>query len=217
MKCDGFEKVEGGYSVKMLGGTVFYSDSEVLTIREDVKAENKKVKRVKKSTTASQSRAEDSGMYYDKSGRFSYKIPEGWSLGDMSVEGVKYKAAFTTSMTGFKHVITIQDEQDDNPLDKYVEANVEGLKEAKAAIAEETGVKLEFTKTKPEKFTTDSGIEGLKMSIEYEIEGDFLRQILYFFERENGMKYLACGTTLAIEASYYEPLFDASIKTFQFK
>jgi hypothetical protein len=138
---------------------------------------------------------------------FSYALPEGWAVRDFP--GYKYKISTGPAAEQFAPNVLVVDEAFPGSLEDYVKASIEGMHKMIA------GVNI----ISQNDFTTEDSTRGIKVVSEREDSTSGtprkLRQIGYYFDAGNGKKLIAMATTLQNKADQFEPVFDATMKTFK--
>jgi hypothetical protein len=90
--------------------------------------------------------------FYEEEGGFSYDPPTGWAL--KSIPGFEYKFAVGPEVDGFSPNINVVEEPFSGSVDAY-------MVEAKKTLSQILGGNLSILSE--EKFTTEDGLEGLRM------------------------------------------------------
>jgi hypothetical protein len=141
--------------------------------------------------------------HVEKAGGFSFVPPEDFTLKELP--GMKYKAAIGPPADGFAPNIVFVEEAHKGTLAEYVEANKKGLKMTFKNYKEvlEKNIK------------TDGGAECAILRIQRDENGKALRQTFYFLEASPERKIVATSSTLASGAAKWEPILEASVKTFR--
>jgi hypothetical protein len=152
------------------------------------------------SLTAADKKAE---RHVEKAGGFSFVPPDNFILKELP--GMKYKAAIGPPADGFAPNIVFVDEAHKGTLAEYVEANKKALKTTFKNYKEVTQKNLK----------TDSGAECAMLRIQRDENGKALRQTFYLFELSPEKKMVATVSILASAAEKWEPILEASVKTFR--
>jgi len=147
-------------------------------------------------------KADDPNRHYEKEGGFSYIPPEGWEIAEYP--GLKYRIYRGEVENQFAPNINVVDEQYDGYLEYYVDANIEAMRDFVEG----------FNLVEREQFVTNDGARSIKLTVEGEHYQRLLRQYFYFFDGDE-KKFIVTCSTLANSAKDFEPLFDASVKTFR--
>ena len=134
---------------------------------------------------------------------FSVVPPESWQVVDYP--GLKYKVFMGPRENGATPNINFADEIYNGSLDDYVDLNVEALKKYLG------DVEIIYRGS----FVTLKNLESKKIIAITEQQGYLLRQSLYFFPGENGLKMAVACTALASSGEKYDRIFDDSMKTFE--
>lgn len=134
---------------------------------------------------------------------FSFVPPPGWEV--RPFPGLKFRAAVGPPAAGFAPNINIIDDVNPLPLDDYVQANLNGLRQ----------MTQNFRLVRQEAFKTAEGLEGGRLIGENDQQGRRLRQTSYFFAR-GGTKYVVTCSALAEGGEQFDPVFEATMKTFRF-
>ncbi|AGT42529.1 hypothetical protein [Treponema pedis] len=133
----------------------------------------------------------------DKSGNFTFIMPDGWTA--VNVSGAQYKLAAGLTIENFTQNISAVREKYSGTLEEYVE-------EAKKNI-------LNSEILKEEEFGNDYNAEAKKIVFETVYENLLLKQYLYIFKIDNVCFLFTCSC-LADEPEEIEDVFDESMKTF---
>jgi hypothetical protein len=141
--------------------------------------------------------------HVEKAGGFSFVPPEDFLLKELP--GMKYKAAIGPAAGGFAPNIVFVDEAHKGTLAEYVEANKKGLKMTFKNYKEISEKNLK----------TDAGAECAMLRIQRDEKGKALRQTFYFFELSPERKMVATASTAVGAGEKWEPILEASVKTFR--
>ena len=150
--------------------------------------------------------------YRDAGGGFSYDIPDEWSLTDFP--GLKYKVARGKAdpVNNFSPNINIVDEAYSGSLnDYYVAYKANMMKYIK-----------NFTIAFEGRFTTDSGLAGIKMVALSTQQNMELRQTVYLFVGNSKCYVITCSIDtnrydtfgMEVQSARFDSLFDRSISSF---
>ena len=140
----------------------------------------------------------------EEAGGFSFVPPEGWQT--RLFPGLKYKIVFGTPANGFAPNINVVDEQFKGTLDAYVDASAATIQR----VLKNAHV------VKRDAFKTDDGTAGVRQVVEDEQQGKKLRQVFFFFGRDD-TKFVATCSTLADGGEKLDGAFETSMKSFRFE
>ena len=144
-------------------------------------------------------KAEDPRRHFEKEGGFSFVPPEGWEM--KSGDSLKYKLATGPVSQGVPVNLQVVDRPFPGTVDDFVRSIVRPLS---MTLPDANIVKRET-------FQAYKDLHGIKMVIEV---GE-VRQSCYFFGKGPN-KFMVTGTSPTREAARFEPIFDATLKTFRF-
>jgi hypothetical protein len=122
--------------------------------------------------TPSPTTTQDPDRYYSSDSSFSVVMPEGWDTQDM---GMKNEALVMSSPTGGLMNILFQSDTSSLPLPDYADALIQFMK----------GMFPDLVASNQETRVTATGLDYIRMEIEYENNGIPVKQIVYFFENGN--------------------------------
>jgi hypothetical protein len=147
--------------------------------------------------------------HLEPSGAFSFCPPDGWSL--MEKEGYKYKILHGPRGQVFTPNINIRDEANGAPLADYVSASVKEILTNYEKIGA-TSVKL----LEQSNFATTKRTAGIRNAFRTEYKGLMIRTLQYYFNGKDGHKLIVTCTSLEEEKATLDPIFDRTLKSFQF-
>ena len=157
------------------------------------------------SVSASSSRAE---VYSDSIAGFSYNVPDDWVL--KPVSGGKFKVAFGKVSEGEPANVDIILTKCDHSLRSCL---TEDLKDMAKAYEKSGYTDFRVIDTTP--FETAQPQHGIKGTIEAKRpDGKRLRQSLYFFEREDGSKFVVSCSAIDV-GNKYDAIFDKILRSFR--
>ncbi len=150
-----------------------------------------------------------SQQYVAPDGEFSYSIPNGWVLRDVTWSP-KFKSAYGQSIDGFAPSINVSDESFSGTLDDYVASSLRIL----PTQYEKMGIK-NFQVLDRSNFVTDAKQRGIKVITKSDKDGREARLTFYFFDGKNGKKFVVTCIASAQEGEVYDKIYDKSMKTFK--
>lgn len=138
---------------------------------------------------------------------YSYEVPDGWTIKDSVVDGIKYKKAWGQKVDELTPTIDVgfEDIKKGITMEKFVTSFEKELKKQFEG----------FKVTKREEFKTDSGLKGLKIVAEIPVQGKNVYEINYFFKSRNKSKmfnFTCAGATS--KAATCEVIFDKAAQSF---
>lgn len=139
----------------------------------------------------------------DLGGGYTLILSENWSV--KRFPGTTYKILITQSINNFFPNINLVEDEFSGSMDKYVASSLEILQQGYNA-----------RKVREASFSADNA-DGVKLTVDTEINGKKLRQIFYFFQNSVGQKVVVRATSGRRSASALEEEFDAILKTFRVK
>ncbi|MDR0320654.1 MAG: hypothetical protein LBI28_04055 [Treponema sp.] len=141
------------------------------------------------------------GRYYERTGGYSIRLPETWSV--VEFPGLKYKVIVGPVENDFRLSINFVDENFAGQLDGYIDASLE-------AVSNIHG----FTLVQRGEFVTLNNLKGERVEIGVFQNNRNIRLIFYFFPGKGDKKLVVtAGVPSEVADSYYET-FDEIIKTF---
>ncbi len=146
--------------------------------------------------------AVEPGRHVEPAGRFSYTIPDGWTT--RKIAGLTdYHILFGPPGETYVPNANFQHENYSGTLDDYVALNIQGLKDG--------GLDFQITQ-QPEPFTTDTQLEGRRLIIDLNDDGQRVRQT-FFFIRHPPRMYVITASALSEGGEAFDGLFDALAKS----
>jgi hypothetical protein len=133
-------------------------------------------------------------------GGYSLNPPENWTV--KRFPGATYKIVITQPVNNFLPNINLVEDEFSGSMDKYVASSLEILQQSYNA-----------KKVKEASFSADNA-DGVKLTVDTEINGTKLRQIFYFFQNSVGQKVVVRATSGRRSASALEIEFDSILHTF---
>lgn len=135
-------------------------------------------------------------------GGFAFTVPDGWQVREFP--GLKYKIAHTAPTNGFAPNLNVLDEQFPGSIEDYAAANLKTL----------ARVFAEFRNLGQSPFVTNAGLKGVRLVTQARQQKFLLRQIYYFLPGKGDKKYVVTFSALLEDGAKYDPVVDASVKTF---
>jgi hypothetical protein len=132
-------------------------------------------------------------------GGYSLNPPENWTV--KRFPGATYKIVITQPVNNFLPNINLVEDEFSGSMDKYVASSLEILQQSYNA-----------KKVKEASFSADNA-DGVKLTVDTEINGTKLRQIFYFFQNSEGQKVVVRATSGRRSASALEIEFDSILHT----
>lgn len=139
-------------------------------------------------------------------GNFVYKIPAAWTQ-KLDTSKSKYPLAFGPTTGDFTSNLNAVDESYTGTIQDYVDGNLKSLKDFK-----------NFKIVERSAFTTDSGLQGVKLVTEHNNFNErWLRQVFYFLRGSKAGQYLILTSTAPLSVAVeQQPIFDAILRTFRY-
>ena len=145
--------------------------------------------------------------YSPPGGEFSFVPPENWVMREMP--GFKYQFAFGPITNKFTPNINFVDQNVPSSIDDFVAGNLQALQQM--ARDENRSLKI----ISQGEFTTDSNRSGARVVTETAYEGNPVRQMFYFFQGKDDIKFVITCTVPAEGGQAFDKICDSSIKTFR--
>lgn len=147
----------------------------------------------------------DGGRITETAGGFSYIPPAGWILGTGApFNTLKYRGYVGDLDGGLKGALIAQDANSPKAFDAFVQ-------DAIIEYQKQTPTPNVLSNTA---FITNSGLQGAKVVLEITQNGALQRQVFYMFAGMGDQKRIVVAGWLASAGDRYEPVTDASMKTF---
>jgi hypothetical protein len=141
--------------------------------------------------------------HIDEAGGFSFAPPDGWTA--RPFPGMKFKVVAGPVASGFAPNIVVTDEPFGGSVDEYVQQSLR--------VGPRVLKNLRVVSQDP--FRTASGLQGMRVAIEHDMNGKRLRQLQYIFDRAR-TKYVLTCSVLAADGDARDATFDDCMKTFRF-
>ena len=141
--------------------------------------------------------------YTETEGGYSICPPLYWYI--IEIPGFKYRIIYTDPINGFSPNINFINETFYGSLSQYIESANQNLKMVYPDLELMNG----------ETFIINSGIIGYKQIFINSISGNLLRQFSYCFKSDDKVWIITCTVNNG-NGSRFEPIFDESVKTFEF-
>lgn len=139
----------------------------------------------------------------EPAGGFKFMIPEGWATAEFP--GFNFKICRGIPSAGFAPNIAVIDETFDGSVEDYVTAC--------SAPMEKDAQGFKMLEKKP--FSSDSGIQGIKLVFDSKWDGKQLMQTQYYFKGIKGKMLVITCSVLPEDGPKFANTFDAAMKTFQ--
>jgi len=147
----------------------------------------------------------DAARITEAAGGFSYIPPAGWTIGTgIPFNTLKYRGYVGDLDGGLKGALIAQDANSPKALDAFVQDDI-------AEYQKQTPAPNILSNAA---FTTDSGLQGVKLVVELTQNGVLKRLVFYMFAGRGDQKIIILAAWLASFGDKYEPITDASMKTF---
>lgn len=146
---------------------------------------------------------DEASRHYDIKGGFSYVPPEGWET-FQPPEGLILHVFYGKRVGDFTPSITVTYEKYPGSLESMVDYYIETMR----------GLLNGFNFLERVQFVTGDKLRGIKLAVDVMPDQRFERQYLYFFEGDV-KKYTVICSALPENAEVFEPLYDATVKTFK--
>ena len=135
---------------------------------------------------------------------FTYQKPDGWEY--KSFPGLKYEVSIGKPLKNFAPNIVVVDEVFSGTLEEYFKQN---LAQIEKLI---NGAKI----ISQNKISTSDGDTGFKLAFTSEQNGRKLKQIQYFFGKDN-RKYVLTCSILVESGDEFDNVFEKSAMTFKIR
>jgi hypothetical protein len=140
--------------------------------------------------------------YYETVGGYSICPPKSWQATEFP--GLKYHIFSGPVFNGFAPNINFVDQQYDSSLSEYVDLNIAQMRQ----------LFNNFILVSRTNFSTNDNMSGERLVVIAEHYSKKIKQIFYFFSKENIKIVITCSV-LADGEELYDEIFDESIKTFR--
>ncbi|MCL2444092.1 MAG: hypothetical protein FWD13_11615 [Treponema sp.] len=141
-------------------------------------------------------------IYTERSAGFTMAMPAGWQTQNFNQ---KYLSIVGPQDRGLTPNIGFADEDYSGPTSGYIDA----------ALGLFPVIFSDFTLLNRSTFTTDSGIVGETITYRCTMGSIQVRQKMYVFPNRRGTSVMIISCTApSVNGERYDPIFDASVKTF---
>ncbi len=155
--------------------------------------------------TASASVSIESIRVTETAGGFSYVPPAGWTVGTgVPFSSLKYRGYIGDLDGGLKGAFIVQEVDSPKSLDASIQDDI-------AEYQKQTPAPNILSNTP---FVTTSGLQGIKLVAELTQNDVLKRFVFYWFSGKGNQKIVIVAAWLASFGDKYEPVTDASMKTF---
>jgi hypothetical protein len=148
---------------------------------------------------------EKAARHVEKAGGFSFVPPKDWTMRDVGIASIKYKAAIGPAANGFAPNIVFVDEAYKGTLADYMAANKKSLAK----------VFKNYKELGEKNLKTEGGADMIMLVIQREDNGKMLRQTFYFVDLSPEKKMVATCSALTDGGDKLDGLFETSLKSFR--